>query len=132
MKKLQAWKKKLAPIINSSPYSLEEHAESLKSLGFKRLRNEVTSHCSYGIVFVNKKARVIIKESYFVGDKPKGAIPTEFITKKNNGIVIQPLAKTLSQKEKENYDECSLDNGGSDPHCDNVAYYRNKLVVIDW
>lgn len=132
MKKLQNWKEKLAPIIDSSPYSLEEHAKTLESLGFKRLRNEVTSYCSYGIVFINKKARLVIKESYFVGDKPKRAIPTIFVTEKNNGIVIQPLAKTLSKKEKEKYDEGSLRDGGNDQRCDNVAYYRNRLVVIDW
>jgi hypothetical protein len=133
MKKLEKWKAKLLPIVESAPFDLNSQARLLKKLGFKRLHNRATRVSQYGLVFINKKDRVVVKESYFKDyTVPKKAIPTVFISDKNKAIVIQPLARTLNEKEESEFWEPEGNEWGCDAHSKNVAFYRNRLVLIDW
>ena len=93
-------------------------------------------------IFVNKKKRLVIKESYIIGQLPPTSICVpSLVVKKDqiyttNQVIIQCLAKPnrksvrLMTKVIEKADRigyCWLDAFET-----NSGIYRNKAVIIDW
>ena len=122
MQKLEKWKRRLKGI-NS-----ENIPEVLKEEGFKEFE--------WGI-FINKKKRIVIKNSYLDSYKPRSdVVPTLNLRRSKHGKdcnvwLVQPLCNTECIDE-EALERLDVKHSQCDVKKDNVGYYRNKLVLFDW
>lgn len=131
MKKLLKIKEKLSPILKENSDNIRKCTAHLRKLGFVRLNTSATRSSYSGIVFINRRAKIVIKKSYICDRKPVDAVPTVFITEHySQPWLAQPVVRTL--KSYEEYAKPAKWFGEDDLHWKNVGYYRNKLVAIDW
>lgn len=116
MKKLQKWKNLLQKI------NREDIETELSKRGFKKI--------SYRDIFMNKSERIVIKQSYLVGETPPDSIKIPTLTHKR--WFIQPIAITNKKKQVAKKIILSKYPKATDLHSGNYGWYRNKPVVFDW
>lgn len=109
---------------------------AMKKLGFvwTNAKRSGTTCCGF---FLNKKKKLLVKESYTSGSKPKWACPTIKLRGPNryDNLYLQPFCDTSREAVKAAWDTAlrhDFRGWGSDCHRGNVGLFRDKPVQFDW
>jgi hypothetical protein len=129
MKKLQKWAKIILPFSNKQNFCRDRFSIVLEGKGFKKFSTNSTKD----LAFYHPKERVVVKGSYIAYQKPAIAVPTLEVAdiEYDFKILVQPLCRPFTKADWKKYKSFHVPFE-DDFHDENLAFYRNKVVAIDW